>query len=239
MIKFFKKIIRLIKLGFLEDNLYFINTAGNILPDKLSSSEESELVKTLNDGDDSQKESAKNELIEHNLRLVVYTAQKFTNTGANMEDLVSVGTVGLIKAVGTFNGEKQIKMATYASRCIENEILMFLRKASKTKREVSFDDPLNSDSDGNELKLVDCLGTDGDEVSKDYDKDIEKQMLKKVLSELNDRELLIMKLRYGLNRENDMTQKEVADSLGISQSYISRLEKKILFRLKNEMLKLA
>ena len=205
------------------------------MPEKLTCEEELRLVKELHEGDSK----AKKELIERNLRLVVYTAQKFDNTGVNIEDLISVGTIGLIKAVGSFNGDKQIKMATYASRCIENEILMFLRKSVKIKKEVSLEDPLNMDSDGNELKLSDCLGTPNDEASKDYDNDIEKQILKKALSTLNDREMLIMNMRFGLENDKEMTQKEVADKLNISQSYISRLEKKIIDRLKKEMLKLA
>jgi len=239
MFKLIKKLIQLIKQGFTAKSVYYINTSGNILPEKPTNEEEISLVKAMEEGSSDEKYSAKQELIERNLRLVVYTAQKFDNTGVNMEDLVSVGTIGLIKAVGSFNGEKQIKMATYASRCIENEILMFLRKSSKIKREVSFDDPLNQDGDGNELTLADCLGTESDEVTQNYETSVEKQVLKEVLQKLNEREMTIMTMRYGLNNRVEMTQKEVADALGISQSYISRLEKKILVRMKGEMLKLA
>ena len=215
--------------------LHYISMGQNILPDKLSVTEEQKLAKELADGN----LSAKQELIEHNLRLVVFTAQKFDNTGVSMEDLISIGTIGLIKAVGSFKGDKQIKMATYASRCIENEILMFLRKSNKLKREISLDDPLNMDGDGNELTLTDCLGTPSDEVSKDYDDDIERQILRKALSTLSAREMEIMTMRYGLTTDHEMTQKEVADKLQISQSYISRLEKKIIGHLKKEMLKYA
>lgn len=237
MFRFIKKIIKLFKFTFNQNGVYYISTAGNMLPDKLSVDEELRLVRNLNYGNDEEKSYAKKELIERNLRLVVFTAQKFDNTGATMEDLVSVGTIGLIKAVGTFNGEKQIKMATYASRCIENEILMFLRKNLKTKREVSFDDPLNQDGDGNELKLVDTLGTSQDEVSLPIENATEKELLKEALSCLNDKELLIMSLRFGLSGKEEMTQKQVADTLGISQSYISRIEKKILLHLKDLLIK--
>lgn len=236
MFKLIKKIIKKIRLKFVAQNvLHYICTGANVLPEKLSTEEELRLVKELGEGD----QNAKRELIERNLRLVVYTAQKFDNTGVSTEDLISVGTIGLIKAVGSFNGDKQIKMATYASRCIENEILMFLRKTVKMKKEVSLDDPLNLDGDGNELKLADCLGTANDEVSHGYEEDIERQILKRALSTLNDREMLIMSLRYGLNNDEELTQKEVADKLQISQSYISRLEKKIISRLKDEFLKFA
>lgn len=236
MFKFLKKLLTKIRLLILSKNvLHYICTGTNVLPEKLTSEEELRLVNELSNGDDS----AKKELIERNLRLVVYTAQKFDNTGVSTEDLISVGTIGLIKAVGSFKGDKQIKMATYASRCIENEILMYLRKSVKIKKEVSLDDPLNLDGDGNELKLSDCLGTAGDEVSHGYDEDIEKQILKRALSTLNDREIMIMNMRYGLENDQEMTQKEVADKLQISQSYISRLEKKIISRLKEEFLKYA
>ncbi len=180
------------------------------------------------------KEQAKKQLIEHNLRLVVYLAKKFENTGVCVEDLISIGTIGLIKGINTFNPEKKIKLATYASRCIENEILMYLRRNNRVKLEVSFDEPLNTDWDGNELLLSDILGTDEDVIYKDLETEVEISLLKKAMLSLNERERQIIELRFGVNRvENkELTQKEVADILGISQSYISRLEKKIMARLK-------
>lgn len=187
------------------------------------------------------KEQAKKQLIEHNLRLVVYLAKKFENTGVCVEDLISIGTIGLIKGINTFNPEKKIKLATYASRCIENEILMYLRRNNRVKLEVSFDEPLNTDWDGNELLLSDILGTDEDVIYKDLETEVEISLLKKALLSLNERERQIIELRFGVNRvENkELTQKEVADILGISQSYISRLEKKIMARLKKEIQKMA
>ena len=187
------------------------------------------------------KEQAKKQLIEHNLRLVVYLAKKFENTGVCVEDLISIGTIGLIKGINTFNPEKKIKLATYASRCIENEILMYLRRNNRVKLEVSFDEPLNSDWDGNELLLSDILGTDEDVIYKDLETEVEISLLKKAMLSLNERERQIIELRFGVNRvENkELTQKEVADILGISQSYISRLEKKIMARLKKEIQKMA
>lgn len=187
------------------------------------------------------KEQAKKQLIEHNLRLVVYLAKKFENTGVCVEDLISIGTIGLIKGINTFNPEKKIKLATYASRCIENEILMYLRRNNRVKLEVSFDEPLNTDWDGNELLLSDILGTDEDVIYKDLETEVEISMLKKAMLSLNERERQIIELRFGVNRvENkELTQKEVADILGISQSYISRLEKKIMARLKKEIQKMA
>ena len=178
------------------------------------------------------KEQAKKQLIEHNLRLVVYLAKKFENTGVCVEDLISIGTIGLIKGINTFNPEKKIKLATYASRCIENEILMYLRRSNRVKLEVSFDEPLNTDWDGNELLLSDILGTDEDVIYKDLETEVEISLLKKAMLSLNERERQIIELRFGVNRvENkELTQKEVADILGISQSYISRLEKKIMAR---------
>ncbi|MBQ7579312.1 MAG: sigma-70 family RNA polymerase sigma factor [Clostridia bacterium] len=234
MLNIIKKIIEKIKMKIAKHNaLFYISLGANILPDKLSQDEEQSLACAVQEGN----LDARQKLIEHNLRLVVYTAQKFDNTGINMDDLISVGTVGLIKAVGSFKSDKNIKMATYASRCIENEILMFLRKKAKEKREVSLEDPLNTDSDGNELTLSDCLGTPPDEVSKNYDNDIEKQVLKKALSKLNEREMQIMNLRFGLSSDaEELTQKQVADKLNISQSYISRLEKKIIENLKEELM---
>lgn len=187
------------------------------------------------------KEQAKKQLIEHNLRLVVYLAKKFENTGVCVEDLISIGTIGLIKGIKTFNPEKKIKLATYASRCIENEILMYLRRNNRVKLEVSFDEPLNTDWDGNELLLSDILGTDEDVIYKDIETEVEISLLKKAMLSLNERERQIIELRFGVNRvENkELTQKEVADILGISQSYISRLEKKIMARLKKEIQKMA
>ena len=187
------------------------------------------------------KEQAKKQLIEHNLRLVVYLAKKFENTGVCVEDLISIGTIGLIKGINTFNPEKKIKLATYASRCIENEILMYLRRNNRVKLEVSFDEPLNTDWDGNELLLSDILGTDEDVIYKDLEPEVEISLLKKAMLSLNERERQIIELRFGVNRvENkELTQKEVADILGISQSYISRLEKKIMERLKKEIQKMA
>lgn len=187
------------------------------------------------------KEQAKKQLIEHNLRLVVYLAKKFENTGVCVEDLISIGIIGLIKGINTFNPEKKIKLATYASRCIENEILMYLRRNNRVKLEVSFDEPLNTDWDGNELLLSDILGTDEDVIYKDLETEVEISLLKKAMLSLNERERQIIELRFGVNRvENkELTQKEVADILGISQSYISRLEKKIMARLKKEIQKMA
>lgn len=187
------------------------------------------------------KEQAKKQLIEHNLRLVVYLAKKFENTGVCVEDLISIGTIGLIKGINTFNPEKKIKLATYASRCIENEILMYLRRNNRVKLEVSFDEPLNTDWDGNELLLSDILGTDEDVIYKDLETEVEISLLKKAMLSLNERERQIIELRFGVNRvENkELTQKEVADILGISQSYISRLEKKIMARLKKKIQKMA
>ena len=187
------------------------------------------------------KEQAKKQLIEHNLRLVVYLAKKFENTGVCVEDLISIGTIGLIKGINTFNPEKKIKLATYASRCIENEILMYLRRNNRVKLEVSFDEPLNTDWDGNELLLSDILGTDEDVIYKDLETEVEISLLKKAMLSLNERERQIIELRFGVNsvENKELTQKEVADILGISQSYISRLEKKIMERLKKEIQKMA
>ena len=206
----------------------------DVLPPPLSQEEENERISQL--ATDMEKD-AKQVLIEHNLRLVVYIAKKFDNTGVGVEDLISIGTIGLIKAINTYNPDKNIKLATYASRCIENEILMYLRRNNKVRMEVSIDEPLNVDWDGNELLLSDILGTDEDIIYKDMENEAEQKMLKKALSKLTDREKLIISLRFGLNNreEEAMTQKEVADLLGISQSYISRLEKKIMKRLKKEM----
>lgn len=218
------------KFDLLKKNLYYVG-GSDALPPPLSKDEEEELVNKLNDGD----EKIRSILIERNLRLVVYIARKFENTGVNVEDLISVGTIGLIKAVNTFNPEKKIKLATYASRCIENEILMYLRRNSKIKAEISFYEPLNIDWDGNELLLSDILGTENDTVYNLIEDEVDKQLLVIALKSLNDREKEIVRLRFGLNGTREKTQKEVADMLGISQSYISRLEKKIIKRLKKEI----
>ena len=224
----------LIKLGLKTDEIYYIG-GKEALPPPLSKEEEAHLLQKLPDGD----KAARSILIERNLRLVVYIARKFENTGINIEDLISIGTIGLIKAVNTFNPEKKIKLATYASRCIENEILMYLRRSNKMKSEVSFDEPLNIDWDGNELLLSDVLGTDEDIITKDLDMNVEKKLLKKSLEQLNEREKQIMTLRFGLMGNEEKTQKDVADMLGISQSYISRLEKRIIKRLKKEFNKMV
>ena len=211
-----------------EGGIHYIG-GNDILPAPLSTDKEGECIKNLIENND---EEAKSMLIEHNLRLVVYIAKKFDNTGVGVEDLISIGTIGLIKGINTFKPDKNIKLATYASRCIENEILMYLRKNNKTKLEVSIDEPLNVDWDGNELLLSDILGTDEDVISKGIESEVEKKLLYKAIEKLNHREKVIVEMRYGLNNKDgeEMTQKEVADSLGISQSYISRLEKKIIKR---------
>lgn len=214
-------------------DLFYIG-GSDVLPPPLEPTTETYMIGEL---ETENKEEAKATLIEHNLRLVVYIAKKFDNTGVGVEDLISIGTIGLIKSINTFQPSKNIKLATYASRCIENEILMYLRRNNKTRLEVSIDEPLNVDWDGNELLLSDILGTDEDVIYKDIENQVERGLLKKALSKLTDREKLIVSLRYGLgNRDgHEMTQKEVAAFLGISQSYISRLEKKIMRQLKREM----
>ncbi|MBQ3423028.1 MAG: RNA polymerase sporulation sigma factor SigE [Romboutsia sp.] len=228
-----KIIFILTKLNIIKPKSIFYMGGVNILPPPLNSDEEMELLQKL-ENDDSIKQI----LIERNLRLVVYISRKFENTGIDIEDLISIGTIGLIKAVNTFKLNKNIKLATYASRCIENEILMYLRKNNKKKIEVSFDEPLNIDVDGNELLLSDVLGTENDEIYKVIEEEIDKDLLAMALDRLSDREKQIMELRFGLTtRGRERTQKEVATMLGISQSYISRLEKKIISRLKKEMKK--
>lgn len=222
------------KFSFSENLLRYIN-GGEVLPSPFSAEEEASLVKKLESGN----EAVKDELVEHNLRLVVYIARRFQNTGVDLDDLISVGTIGLIKAVGSFSSEKNVKLATFASRCIENEILMHLRRTVKLKNEVSFDEPLNVDGDGNELVLADVMGTDSDAVYKKIENGVESELLKEALSKLNVREKEIMEMRYGLNGGEEKTQREVADMLGISQSYISRLEKKIIVRLKKEFAKMV
>ena len=205
---------------------------SDVFPPPLKPEEEAVLLEQLGGEDDM---TVKSVLIERNLRLVVYIARKFENTGINVEDLISIGTIGLIKAINTFKIDKKIKLATYASRCIENEILMYLRRNNKTKSEVSIDEPLNVDWDGNELLLSDILGSDSDVVSREMEENEEKKILRAAIAELNPREKTIIEMRYGLIDGNELTQKEVADALGISQSYISRLEKKIMQRLRRRI----
>ncbi len=224
---FIRKI--LVKLG-LVNSVYYIN-GTETLPPPLSNSEEQELLLKY----EENKEYVKEQLIIHNLRLVVYISKKFETTSANNEDLISIGTIGLIKAVNTFQPDKNIKLATYASRCIENEILMYLRKTSSQKCEISLDEPLNVDWDGNELLLSDILGSDGEEVGKEVEREDEKTLLLKLINNLSNREQEIMKMRFGMCGYDELTQKEVADVLGISQSYISRLEKKIIAKLKKQI----
>ena len=206
----------------------------DVLPPPLDREEEHLALLAMTGGE----EAARGKLIEHNLRLVVYIARRFENTGINIEDLISIGTIGLIKGINTFRMDKNIKLATYASRCIENEILMYLRKCAREKAEVSLDEPLNTDWDGNELLLSDVLGTQGDTVMQPIERDVECQVLFEALKRLNEREKLIISMRYGLGRRREYTQKEVADRLGISQSYISRLEKRIMTRLRKELVTL-
>lgn len=223
----------LFRLGIKAEEIYYIG-GSEALPPPLSKEEESHLLEKLPKGD----KAARSILIERNLRLVVYIARKFENTGINIEDLISIGTIGLIKAVNTFNPEKKIKLATYASRCIENEILMYLRRNNKRRSEVSFDEPLNVDWDGNELLLSDVLGTDDDIITRRLEERVDRKLLKKALQSLNDREKKIMELRFGIAGGKEKTQKDVADMLGISQSYISRLEKRIIKRLTKEFEKM-
>ena len=223
------------KLFCVNDDYVNYVTGADALPSPYSPDEEQEKISLLCRGE----EKVRQDLIEHNLRLVVYVARKFDNTGVELDDLISVGTIGLIKAINTFNADKNIKLATYASRCIENEILMYLRKVSRIKGEISLDEPLNVDWEGNELLLSDVLGTDSDIVYKDMENADETRTLREAIERLSPRERQIMDLRFGLKGEEELTQKEVADVLGISQSYISRLEKKIVLRLRKEMVKLS
>ncbi len=218
---------------FTPGNIYYIGGTES-LPPPLSMDEERLLLNQM----ESNSAEVRSILIERNLRLVVYIAKKFENTNVNVEDLISIGTIGLIKAINTFKPERNIKLATYASRCIENEILMYLRRTGKQKGEVSLDEPLKTDWDGNELLLSDVLGSDNDSVYRDIDDEVDHELLKSALQSLNMREKTIMDLRFGLSDSHERTQKEVADMLGISQSYISRLEKRILNRLKQEMIKM-
>lgn len=233
-IRSYKEIISIYFWGKEDGTSVFYIGGTEVLPPPLSPEEEKRCLIALSTEED---EEARKKLITHNLRLVVYLARKFENTGVGVEDLISIGTIGLIKGIHTFNPEKKIKLATYASRCIENEILMHLRRTNKLKLEVSFDEPLNVDWDGNELLLSDILGTEEDVIYRDLETEAEMDLLRKAMEKLSDREREIIELRYGYNRKNEkeMTQKEVADLLGISQSYISRLEKKIMLRLRREI----
>lgn len=219
----------LMRIG-IKGSIFYIG-GSDVLPPPLRQEEEQQLLQRLGQGD----EAAKQKLIEHNLRLVVYIARRFENTGINLEDLISIGTIGLIKAVGTFKTDKNIKLATYSSRCIENEILMYIRKISGQKAEVSLDEPINTDWDGNELRLSDVLGTEGDTVMRPMEESVEHELLLQALGKLSEREREIVVLRYGLEGKKEKTQKEVADLMGISQSYISRLEKRIMLRLRREI----
>ena len=212
--------------------LYYIG-GSDILPPPLKGAQEQAALEALEQGD----EGAKQALVEHNLRLVVYIARRFENTGINIEDLISIGTIGLMKAIGTYRLEKKIKLATYASRCIENEILMYIRKTANQKGEISLDEPINMDCEGNELLLSDILGTDEDAISRPLEEDVDKKVLRQALDTLPPREQEIVFLRYGLEGRKELTQKEVAQAMGISQSYISRLEKRILQRLRKEFLR--
>ena len=230
MIKRIKEWIKQIREKFGQKGVYFIN-GPETLPAPLTVQQETEVMSRIECGD----ESAREKLIVHNLRLVVYIARKFENSGVGIEDLISIGTIGLIKAVNTFCPSRNIKLATYASRCIENEILMHLRKISNSRTEVSIDEPLNIDWDGNELLLSDILGSEADSVNADIEHEDEANTLLAIVSTLNEREQMIMRLRFGIGTEREHTQKEVADMLGISQSYISRLEKRIIEHIKNEM----
>ena len=224
----------LTRLGLCSSGKVMYIGGSDTLPTPLPKEEEAAAIARLEQGD----EEARKTLIEHNLRLVVYIARRFENTGINIEDLISIGTIGLIKAVGTYQPARSIKLATYASRCIENEILMYLRKTSSQKTELSFDEPLNTDWDGNELLLSDILGTESDLVMRPIEADVDRQLLHRAMDSLEPRERKIITLRFGLDGQEERTQKEVADVMGISQSYISRLEKRIIARLKKEMLRM-
>ena len=221
------------KLGLIKDNgIYYIG-GSDVLPAPLKGAEEQFALEALEQGD----ETAKQRLVEHNLRLVVYIARRFENTGINLEDLISIGTIGLIKAISTYRLDKKIKLATYASRCIENEILMYIRKTTHQKAEVSLDEPINMDCDGNELLLSDILGTEEDLILRPLEDDVDLRVLRQALKELPDREREIVLMRFGLEGRKELTQKEVAQKMGISQSYISRLEKRIMQRLKKEFIR--
>lgn len=225
-------LFRLLGIEKMPEKIMYIG-GSDVLPPPLTRPEEAETITAMIEGDDK----AKQKLIEHNLRLVVYISRRFESTGINLEDLISIGTIGLIKAVNTFRPEKNIKLATYASRCIENEILMYIRKISSHKGDISLDEPINTDWDGNELLLGDVLGTEPDAVSRPMEDDVDLRLLKDALSQLPEKEKTIVTLRYGIGGQREKTQKEVADLLGISQSYISRLEKRIILRLRREILR--
>ena len=233
-----KNLLMQIRLWLLRivrrDKVMYIG-GSDTLPQPLTRAEEAELIARMGQGDFSVRQT----LIERNLRLVVYLARRFENTGINMEDLISIGTIGLIKAINTFRADKNIKLATYASRCIENEILMYLRKNSAQRTEISFDEPLSTDWDGKELLLSDVLGTDSDTVMRPIEADVDRRLLQDAVGKLPERERNIITLRFGLDGKKELTQKEVADRMGISQSYISRLEKRIILRLKREILKMS
>ena len=233
----FSKLLKWLKRLRGGENVVHYLCGSEALPLPLTSDEEAEMLKKLEEGEEAAVVKAK--LIEHNLRLVVYISRKFENTGVDPDDLISIGTIGLIKAINSFKADKNIKLATYASRCIENEILMYLRRTVKLKSEISFDEPINSDFEGNELLLSDILGTDCESVYGGVESGVEKQLLRDALCRLPERERKIMYMRFGLGGGEEMTQKDVADVLGISQSYISRLEKKIIERLKKEISKLV
>lgn len=223
----------LMRLGLIEkEGVYYIG-GSDILPPPLKGSEEQQALEALEQGDEQARQS----LVEHNLRLVVYISRRFENTGINLEDLISIGTIGLIKAIGTYRLDRKIKLATYASRCIENEILMYIRKMSARKTEVSLDEPINMDGEGNELLLSDVLGTEEDTITRALEENVDICVLRQVLTTLPDRERLIVQMRFGLGGHREQTQKEVAEQMGISQSYISRLEKRILQRIKREFLR--
>ena len=230
---FFKRILQWFKFQTDSNAAVYYIGGSDTLPPPLTKEDERYLLESID------REDSRRKLIEHNLRLVVYIARRFENTGINIEDLISIGTIGLIKAIGTYRIDKNIKLATYASRCIENEILMYLRKNASRKGEVSFDEPLNTDWDGNELLLSDVLGTEADVVMKPLEEDVDRTLLTTAMNALSPRERQIITLRFGLNGVQEQTQKEVADQLGISQSYISRLEKRIISRLKKEILRLS
>ena len=236
VIKKLKDNINLIYIKYLKKNglddlpIFYIN-GSQTLPPPLTSKEEEELLNKIDD----ESSNSRKILVEHNLRLVVYIAKKFENTGVDLEDLISIGTIGLMKAINTFNNSKNIKLATYASRCIENEILMFLRRSNKIKGEVSIDEPLNQDGDGNELLLSDLLGTDEDVVYKNLEDEVDRRLLKAALSKLDEKEKNIMNLRFGMQGEKERTQKEVDEMLGKSKSYISRLEKKIMTKMRKDI----
>lgn len=229
-----QRLLRWIRAHSRPDKVMYIG-GSDTLPQPLPRAEEAALIARLADSDPDARQT----LIERNLRLVVYIARRFENTGINIEDLISIGTIGLIKAINTFRADKNIKLATYASRCIENEILMFLRKNSAQRTEISFDEPLSTDWDGKELLLSDVLGTDGDTVMRPIEADVDRKLLQDAVGKLSSREQDIITLRFGLGGKKEMTQKEVADHMGISQSYISRLEKRIILRLRREILKMS